>query len=60
MKARSAVISVSNGWLPAMKMIAPNSPRLRANDSDSPASSAGASCGRITRRKISMSLAPSV
>ena len=48
MKIRSAVISVDIGWLPAMKMIAPNSPSKRANDKDTPASSAGVSVNLAT------------
>ena len=54
------MISVFIGWLPAMKITAPNSPRQRAKASEQPARNAGKIAGKITLRRICKSLAPSV
>ncbi len=47
------------GWLPAMKITAPNSPSDRANANEQPARKAGKIAGKITLRRICQSLAPS-
>ena len=43
-----------------MNTTEPYSPIARANESDTPAASAGASAGRITRRNVCQRSAPSV
>ncbi len=50
--------SVSNGKLPDMKTIAPNSPRLRAKERLQPAMNAGKIAGQIIRGNICQLLAP--
>lgn len=57
-KIISEITSVSKGMLPEMKMMAPNSPRLRTNDKAMPLMSAGYSTGSTTRLKVCQPDAP--
>ena len=50
--------SVSNGKLPEMKTMAPNSPRLRAKERLHPAMNAGKIAGQMTRANICQLVAP--
>ena len=60
MLTSSEMISVSNGMLPAIKITAPYSPRLRVNARAVPVSSAGISCASTTRKNDAMGVAPRV
>ncbi len=48
------------GKLPAKVMVAPNSPRLRAQASTQPASTPGRASGSVTRRNVVQRSAPRV
>ena len=54
------MVWVTPGMLPARMMVAPNSPRLRANMSVMPANTALPESGRVTVKKASQPLAPRV
>ncbi|MDI2023101.1 hypothetical protein PJL18_03649 [Paenarthrobacter nicotinovorans] len=46
--------------LPANVRVAPNSPKLRANDNTAPDASPGRTSGRVTRRRTVVGFAPRV
>src|SRR6185369_984402 len=52
------MVRVIPGKLPAKVMVAPNSPRARAQHSTAPAATPGATSGSVTRRKVYHRLAP--
>ena len=54
------IVSVWPGKLPAKVIVAPNSPRARAQHSTAPAPREGAISGTVTRRKTVIRVAPSV
>ncbi|GAA3223590.1 hypothetical protein GCM10020256_31870 [Streptomyces thermocoprophilus] len=56
----SGMVWVRPGKLPAKVMVAPNSPRARAQARTAPAATPGAISGRVTRRNAANREAPSV
>src|SRR6478609_5039434 len=54
------MVCVVPGKLPAKVIVAPNSPRARAQQSTAPAPIPGATSGRVTRRNVVQRAAPSV
>ena len=54
------IVSVWPGKLPAKVIVAPNSPRARAQHSTAPAPRDGAIKGTVTRRNTVIGFAPSV